>query len=468
MQHVLVKKTTRYKPPKENCWDSSLGRDIFGKNLSNIVLNCDTPLVISIEGSWGTGKSTFLDRWICHLNQQNVRVAFLDAWQASTFDNPRSALLGEILEVINRLALAKDLTASRLKSDFITLGKELLKSTLCSVSKGIIDSNVQQAVVNATKSDRPNIELDKDSTLSDDFCKYTATKKLYEDFRSKLSEVISLKESESEYTGPLVFIIDELDRCRPLFALDMLEALRHIFITENVVFVLSIDSKQIANSLQSIYGNGFDYNLYLRRIIDHRFSLPSPNTREFINYSIKHYNLQDCLSTIWGAYGITTFIATLEMVVDAFDLDMRSIEQFIATFYLCLSLTTDNQYCEILFFLVLLKFVKPEFLAIINAKHNIDPIIAFFESIHLSPELLKSKQYNQFKAYILRNSLELKPYRKKIAVLMQQEKDSRLSSTNRTLLSCLENLNMELPPDHKIFDDYFHILNITQAEFVVE
>ena len=86
---------------------------------------------------------------------------------------------------------------------------------------------------------------------------------------------------EGEPQRPLVFFIDELDRCRPSFAIELLERVKHLFDVKNIVFVLSIDKKQLEAITAAVYGERIDALEYLRRFIDLDFYLPLPHTKDY-------------------------------------------------------------------------------------------------------------------------------------------------------------------------------------------
>ena len=75
---------------------------------------------------------------------------------------------------------------------------------------------------------------------------------------------------------PLVLLVDELDRCRPNFAIDLLEVLKHIFSVPGVYSVVATDSDQLAHTAQGAYGAGFDGAGYLKRFFDFQYLLPEP------------------------------------------------------------------------------------------------------------------------------------------------------------------------------------------------
>ena len=93
-------------------------------------------------------------------------------------------------------------------------------------------------------------------------------------FAERLEAVASAGE------GPLVVFVDELDRCRPPYALSLLETVRHLFAADGVMVVLAINRTELRHSVESVYGNDFDADWYLRRFSDLHISLPPPDEAE--------------------------------------------------------------------------------------------------------------------------------------------------------------------------------------------
>ena len=75
-----------------------------------------------------------------------------------------------------------------------------------------------------------------------------------------------------ETRQPLVFVIDELDRCRPTFSIELLERVKHIFDVPGMVFVFGVNRNELCSSIKSIYGE-IDADVYLRRFLRHGISL---------------------------------------------------------------------------------------------------------------------------------------------------------------------------------------------------
>ena len=81
---------------------------------------------------------------------------------------------------------------------------------------------------------------------------------------------------------PIVVTIDELDRCRPTYAVKVLERIKHYFDVPGIVFVIATDGTNLPNAVGSVYGAKIDGELYLRKFFDYEFDLQDPDPRRFV------------------------------------------------------------------------------------------------------------------------------------------------------------------------------------------
>lgn len=79
----------------------------------------------------------------------------------------------------------------------------------------------------------------------------------------------------------IVIFIDELDRCRPSYAVRLLERIEHYFINDRITFVFSVNLEQLQHTIKNFYGNDFDACRYMDRFFDLRLSLPHANLTKF-------------------------------------------------------------------------------------------------------------------------------------------------------------------------------------------
>ena len=112
---------------------------------------------------------------------------------------------------------------------------------------------------------------------------YIEAKEAISSFKNALANT-SEKLSEKHSGKPLIVAIDELDRCRPSYAVELLEIAKHFFSVKNIVFVLTVDKTQLSHAIKAIYGNDFDAIGYLRRFIDLDFRLPDPDRTDLMDH----------------------------------------------------------------------------------------------------------------------------------------------------------------------------------------
>lgn len=220
--------------------------------------------VISINAPWGAGKTFFIDFYNDRLKNKNkissednpksdVLPIVFNAWENDFFD-PLSGLIGYIHEEYDKKLNTKD---------FKRYGIALLKSLPNAITNShpFVNALLNGVEKNNKTEDSQNIE------------DYKTKKSLISEFKESLS---NLKPEESKKEEPPVklIFIDELDRCRPDYALSLLEICKHFFNTENVFFILTIDRKNFCAIIKKVYGNEFDANHYLSRFFDLELDLP--------------------------------------------------------------------------------------------------------------------------------------------------------------------------------------------------
>lgn len=123
---------------------------------------------------------------------------------------------------------------------------------------------------------------------------YEKEKKTIVKFREEIEKLIKIVQAD---TGkPIIFFIDELDRCRPTFAIALLERLKHLFNVKGIVFVLGIDMEQLSYSVKTLYGSDMEADGYLRRFIDLSYELPNGTLKEYIRMLIEKFGLRQIFS----------------------------------------------------------------------------------------------------------------------------------------------------------------------------
>ena len=271
----------------------------FADNLTSIVVSqlphptngCS--MVIALDSGWGTGKTSFINMWTDRLeNDPKFIYLTYNAWKN---DDSRDALV-PILYCIQSSPTLKTLTLKKLIiyiiCIFLTL-KPRIALTFVSIVASVfiiflsniffnnIDTSISFGAIITSL-----LWLILDHPLAKWFHQLPERKNL---FRKLINDI----RGEHDY---FLICIDELDRCRPTFAIETLEVVKHFFDLPNVIFVFSLDMNQLSKSIKTVYGD-IDSAGYLQRFFDYICPLPEPerdNLVKFLKVRFDHFlNEQD-------------------------------------------------------------------------------------------------------------------------------------------------------------------------------
>lgn len=252
------------KPPKfqHNHYDpfysDKLERVYSAELLTNLIDSFDENAVIALDSKWGSGKSTFITMWsnMLELQEYGYKTIILNAWENDYSDDVMPFLISEIGSGIDKYRDDNNsqVTLNGLKEAGTYLFKSSFANAIKFASNGIINPGVEyEKLVDQLTTKFSNEEINN----------YIKAKNQLINFKITLNKAI--KEISNE--KPLILFIDELDRCRPIFAIEILEKIKHFFNVDNVIFVIAIDKEQLSHSIGSVYGDGIDSSGYLKRFL---------------------------------------------------------------------------------------------------------------------------------------------------------------------------------------------------------
>lgn len=246
-------------------------RKSIGDGLSHLISVADQPLVIALDAQWGAGKTVFLKQWAGELRKAGYPVVFFDAFKNDYVEDAFAALAGEIIGLVQ--ARKKALTPkgkkliSGAKDVTRIVSRAALRATVKIATASLIDTKDLEEAGKTIGEELSELE---DRYLGELLTKQKDTTATIESFRIALAELPSLLSEAVDAGGtarPLIFIVDEMDRCRPKFALELLERMKHFFSVPNVHFVLGAHLGQLKNSVAAAYGSQMDASLYLQKFI---------------------------------------------------------------------------------------------------------------------------------------------------------------------------------------------------------
>ena len=338
------------KEPFKHC---KLSREKYAGILTNIATTYADGFVLALNNKWGDGKTTFVKMWQQSLKNEEYATLYFNAWENDFNHDPMVAILSEL-----RSLDIKDQTAAR---TLIKKGAQLSLNLL-----PILVSAIAEKYINTDKISEALQKLSDNATnlLEEQINDYASKKKGIEDFQNELEKYIqNLKKK------PLIFIIDELDRCNPKYAVEVLEHIKHFFSVPGIVFVLSMDKEQLGHCIKGYFGSHeLDTEEYLRRFIDLEFSLPRPEPKAYCDYLFNYYKFNeffdpgntDIRSTI--KVEKDDFINTTYMLFKHGGLTPRHMEKiFILTRVVINSFHQNNYlFIETLLILVYLKIIHPQ------------------------------------------------------------------------------------------------------------
>ncbi|MBQ7774418.1 MAG: hypothetical protein IJ379_00715 [Lachnospiraceae bacterium] len=261
-----------------------LGGNKYYDGLSKFIMNCATPMTISIQGDWGTGKTTALN-----LIQKKIesdptakcKILWFRTWQYSKFgmdNNMTLALMTHLYDKLETLGKDKGRPTEHLKLPF----KRILSKT----ASGIVSTLATENLGNSTETVM-NYLLGIDNIVD--------VSRQIEDAKSKIQESINSIVKDDER---LVIFIDDLDRLEPQTAIELLEGLKIFLDCKRCVYVLAIDADVVYQGVKSKYGSEFGEEKskkYFDKIIQVPFNLPvnQYNLEAYVNQFLTENDAAD-------------------------------------------------------------------------------------------------------------------------------------------------------------------------------
>ena len=328
--------------------------------------------MIVLDGSWGTGKSTFVKQWAGHMRNRGHPVVYFDAFRCDHHTDPLFAMLAALTDLIaprdrphpvpNRLR--EQLTASARGIARVASGIVLDTGARALTGGLITGDHLDDAFRRASAADGPAADDHPtlfDTKLAQARDEVAATR----DFRDTLANVVTELTHPHSASPPLIFVVDELDRCKPSFALDVLERIKHVFSADNVCFVLVTHLTQLAEMAKRAYGL-HDARLYLDKFFHLRIDINRMLASEtedvrttYLEYLCREMGLDvPQRSYFWWL--------TIQNLARVYALSLRSMERVVLNLTLYAKTERLHRYEELMSLaaaLCVMRVVKPAFYA---------------------------------------------------------------------------------------------------------
>ena len=381
----MIRPTELEIPENDPFRNDVLNRKELEPPLTQFVTQASSSCVLALDSSWGSGKTTFLRMWQVKLKDAGHVCLYLNAWKTDFAEEPLVAVIGELSNAIKEFAPAGKpgaaLRRNMKKAQKITesIAKRSIPAAVKLATLGILDAGeLTETIVSDVVS-----EIAKDRIKD-----YEEGKSEIEDFRRTLTSLTTeVRETRPEVSSKVVFIIDELDRCRPTYAIQLLERIKHLFDVPGVFFVLGIDRSQLNHSIQALYGLGFDAQGYLRRFIDLDYRLPEPNAADYCSYLFKYFGIDELILKRQSRnknHELNSLRTLLGCFMSAAQMSLREQEQTVARLRIVIQTIPEQ---EILFerslslLLFLREWNKDIFKSLLEGKIDVEGFIEEIKSL---------------------------------------------------------------------------------------
>lgn len=308
-------KSFELKPTEENLL-STYKNDQIGRNTDihafvDILNSLEDSCSIALNGAWGSGKTFFVKQAKMILEScspieskseyseevktvwknyhsgkepefQAQLCVYYDAWENDNDGDPILSLVYSILQQVN-------------------------EETPFPKDNKIFEKVAALADCITGKSTTAVLESMKSDSILDDLRKSKSVHSTIAEFLDHLLD---------ERANRLIVIVDELDRCKPDYAVRVLEKIKHYFDNERITFVFAVNVQELQHTISSYYGSNFDSCRYLDRFFDLRIALPPANLQ-------RYYQSIDFQSD----YYTVDFVC--KKIIEKFHFSLREISRFL-------------------------------------------------------------------------------------------------------------------------------------------
>jgi len=411
--------------------DETLGITDYVSALSNFIMKCQTPITISIQGDWGTGKTSMMNLVKERIEKEKIKTIWFNTWQYSQFrmdDEVAVSLLSSLLDDLGESG--KD-ARKRLFKIGISGIKHAVKAGADIMSGGFAGKAIEQLIA--------------EQWASEDMDPSRQIKKLRADIQQAVETQL-----KNNSAVRLVIFIDDLDRLMPEKAVEILEIIKLFLDIPNCVFVLAVDYNVVAKGLEKKFGvsmNDLKGKSFFDKIIQLPFNLPISHykTNKYLEVLLSEssYNKEDLdtylrlvtssigsnprsMKRLFNLLQLLTMVADAKKILDVDNIAKKEEKHRILFAVLCLQLAYE-----------------PMYRLMIKQKDSINQ--EFFDDFMNSEKLVSEDFYHE-----LRNALNLQDeeMRKKFVEFMTAfyeaiQLDSDTQENAAQLLSLEETENLK-------------------------
>lgn len=371
-------------------------RKIIADKLINLLISNEISISpMAIDGNWGIGKSEFCLKTINLLKAQyseQYHVVYIDSFKSDYTGEPLLALLGEIINT----CYSDQETRNKLIDTMGNAAGFLLKTVMKTAVKYVVKEGIDDLKDEFNDAIHDTATAVIDNSVKALLKEQVEAEKNIKVLQKTLSEITQDKE--------IIIFVDELDRCRPDYAIDMLEVIKHIFNLPKIKIVLVANLEQLKLAISYRYGINADSQRYLDKFI--KFSLLLPN--QLGGYFGEKNNSYEYFFTLVSKYNL--YLLRIEqdikdfvkILINEHNISLREIESIVRLLQIYFILSGEQAYRRGITDIAQRVIVFCVFMAIINPKlmhtfrnYTVDAKeLAVFLGIHFQ-EISDSAELNE-------------------------------------------------------------------------
>lgn len=339
--------------------NDALKRQPVVEFVRDLIKQLEGPFVLALDSPWGTGKTTVVRMLRASLKQDGYTSVYFNAWKDDYASDP----LIPMVAAIDDLKAVDAAAQGRFRKHMTTV-----KNVATTVVKRGAVAAVKMATLNALDLEDASEEIlasavgDATDDLVESFKKEKVS---LERFHKALEEAVG-EVAKGAAPQPLIFFIDELDRCRPTFAIELLERVKHLFDVKSIIFVLSIDKSQLEAITAAVYGERINAAEYLRRFIDLEYSLPIIHSKQYTRVLMDRFGFKSFFDARRNhsalSHEFDNFVETFTQIASVFGMSLRARERCLTRMAVVLTQTPGNHYLDpfVVAFLLVIRAMRSD------------------------------------------------------------------------------------------------------------
>jgi predicted KAP-like P-loop ATPase len=299
-----------------------LNSEIFINEFHSIVEKTNFN-VYGLTGDWGIGKTCFIKMWEKIIFEETKPFVHIDAFKNDFDSEPFIMLLNAFTGLLEKIYINETDEKYENKKNIISIELKELKNkakeifTLKNISRFGFNIIVDKTI------GKDNVKEFLGTSFESYFEGLNKMQLLHKELNDTLNKLMEIIDNQQLY-----IIVDELDRCRPDFALETLERIKHLFHLKNVKYILVYNEKVMNSIINNKYGTGIDANRYIDKFIQYKYQFNNIYKQiNWFNDLLNRIFLNDKLSSVYNF--LANYSKLIMNIKYTFHLTLRDMETIV-------------------------------------------------------------------------------------------------------------------------------------------